>query len=77
MCQSKHETSPLVYQSQVYIGVHSHTQRIALQSLVTCRLVSALSVGHQQAIYKNTKMYAETLCIVRLEIPLFYIKLCF
>jgi len=34
-------------------------------------------VGHQQDIYKNTKMYAETLCAIRLEILLFYIKLYF
>jgi len=59
-----YETCPLVYQSQVYITVCSHTQHAALQLLSTWRLVPALNVGHHQAsvqehvnIYRNFVLY--------------------
>jgi len=61
---SLYETCSLVYQSQVYITIRSHTQHGALQLRSTWRLVPTLNVGHHEAsvqehvnIYRNFVLY--------------------
>ena len=55
--QNRHRKVKLL--AQVCITIHSDTQYAAFQSYVTWRQVSALNVGHHQAIIGGTQKYVQ------------------
>jgi len=55
------DVTPL-FNAQVCVNIYSHTQHIALQSHITWRHFRPWMWGIVWPLYKNTKMYMETLC---------------